>query len=183
MAQLTNEEKELLKAFLQERTKNFQNPTGTIVAFGGIVESRPANCPAQDGEDPDYVKVPPGWLLCDGRTNLLEQDYPELLLAIEDVWGPSDFQRIKLPDLRGQFIRGVKDGTTVGTFQEDEIKSHNHSISGNQFKNHGTNDGGPFGAVDGANNGASNGAARVTENFGGGETRPKNASVHWIIKT
>jgi hypothetical protein len=68
-------------------------PTGTIVAFGGAVET-----------------VPHGWLVCDGRS-LARADYPQLFEAIKYKFGgdPSK-ESFELPDLRGRFPLGAGTG-------------------------------------------------------------------------
>lgn len=71
--------------------------------------------------------VPIGWLLCDGRT-ITREDYAELYDLIGD----------KLPDLRGQFVRGLDNGRGIdpnrelGSEQGDAIRN----IAGRSY--HGT---------------------------------------------
>lgn len=62
-------------------------PPGSIVAFGGDV-------------------APSGWLLCNGKL-LLKTDYADLYNAIGTNWGSDTALDFRLPDLRGQFLRGV----------------------------------------------------------------------------
>ncbi|BEA61279.1 phage tail protein [Escherichia coli] len=65
---------------------------------------------------------PTGWLKCNGAAFSAEE-YPELAKA---------YPTNKLPDLRGEFIRGWDDGRGVDngrgllTFQDGAIVSHNH---------------------------------------------------------
>ena len=71
-------------------------PIGSVVAFAGPSES-----------------VPSGWMICDGR-KLPKDQYDELFHAIGTSWGGDGSHDFYLPDLRGQFIRGVDrkaDGT------------------------------------------------------------------------
>ncbi len=67
---------------------------GSIVAFAGPVENIPAN-----------------WLLCDGRffSKLI---FPDLFAAIGTNWGGDGDPFFLLPDLRGQFLRGVDTDTS-----------------------------------------------------------------------
>lgn len=150
-------------------------PAGSIIAFGGR-------------------NIPAGWLLCDGNT-VCRITYNRLFNAIDSVWGNGNGSTtFHLPDLRGQFLRGVSGsssndqdastrtaknsnantGNNVGSFQIDELKSHNHSyngIAGNGTSN--INYPSPsYGYMSGFSTG----------NFGGSETRPKNAYVYYIIK-
>ena len=69
--------------------------------------------------------IPPtGWLKCNGAAFSAEE-YPELAKA---------YPTNKLPDLRGEFIRGwddgrgVDSGRTLLTNQEHAVISHNHGI-------------------------------------------------------
>lgn len=65
---------------------------------------------------------PTGWLKCNGAAFSAEE-YPELAKA---------YPTNKLPDLRGEFIRGWDDGRGVDngrgllTLQDGAIVSHNH---------------------------------------------------------
>ena len=85
-------------------------------------------------------KVPEGWLPCDGR-----RIYPEgvtnqlyyTLIAWGNAWGNGpNSDVVRIPDLRGRFIRGFDDGlgrdpdqTEFGGSQEDVYQSHTHSVN------------------------------------------------------
>lgn len=164
-------------------------PAGIIVPFGG-----------SDGQTPG------GWLLCDGQ-GLKSADYPTLYAAIGTAWGngsancPGGGCNFNAPDLRGVFIRGRagtsgqdpdKDartaintggstGNTVGSYQADENKSHAHNYD--DVYNDDSSQGGVV-----VNNEAADGDGtniyrwtKATTNTGG-EGRPKNAYVNYIIK-
>ena len=73
--------------------KNEATPIGTIASFGGL-------------------KVPAGWLTCDGRI-VSRTDYPELFNAIGTNWGGTADDGFKIPDLRGYFLRGIDSTKTV----------------------------------------------------------------------
>jgi hypothetical protein len=115
------------------------------------------------------------WVLADGR----------------DVSTKTAFYTItgktKVPDLRGMFIRGLnvdrKDGKqdpdghdrTVGDYQADVFKTHNHSIKtagiwGRSFKGE---DGSPKTAHEKSAN---------TGDQGGTETRARNIALYYYIK-
>lgn len=71
-------------------------PIGSIVAFAGPPANKPTN-----------------WLVCDGR-KISRNDYPDLHRRIGNTWGGDGAPYFYLPDLRGQFLRGVdrkEDGT------------------------------------------------------------------------
>jgi hypothetical protein len=146
-----------------------------------------------------------GWVLADGRST---SAYSAFFLATGKAY---------LPDLRGRFLRGCDAGSgndpdvgkrvsiaggmdnIIGSYQPDEILSHNHSGST------GTGEGShthtvPFYAVgtmakatgneatwiQGANTTVSGSGAHVhtlsINNTGGTETRPKNIAVYYYIK-
>ena len=83
-----------------------------------------------------------------------------------------------LPDLRGQFLRGldygkgVDAGRTVLSLQDDEIKSHTHAV-GASFIGSGTTSNGGY---------VYSGSNVKTTATGGAETRPKNIAFLYIVK-
>ena len=86
----------------------------------------------------------------------------------------------KLPDLRGEFVRGWADdravdtGRTFGTAQADDFKSHAHS-----FVVRGTSGPGPGGVEDA---GQTSFGTYTTNLNGGTETRPRNIALLACIK-
>lgn len=117
--------------------------------------------------------IPDGWMLCDGST-FDGTTYPEL----QNTLGSTT-----LPDLRGVFLRGLDDGRgfdtgrVLGSYQADELKSHNHSYLDVSTNNEGHIAGGP--SVSARN---STDVTRITNSTGGIETRPKNVAVNYIIR-
>jgi microcystin-dependent protein len=79
-------------------------PPGTIVAYAGAIDGNPGE--TLDGGA--SVRLPPsGWLLCDGM-QLNGLAYAALYQAIGTAYGGDlTSQSFRLPDLRGQFLRGV----------------------------------------------------------------------------
>ena len=77
--------------------------------------------------------VPNGYLLCNGAL-ISTTTYADLFAAIGYTYGGSG-ATFRLPDLRGEFIRGldssrgVDAGRTLGSFQDQLVISHNHSIT------------------------------------------------------
>ena len=152
-------------------------PSGTLISYAGN-------------------NIPVGWKVCDG-SEISRTTYQYLFLSIGTSWGEGDgATTFNLPDLRGQFLRGVNNGAgvdpdaatrtalniggnvgdTVGTYQQDEVKAHDHgyqhlAIGGSTRTLEST----PFG-----NN--SSWQNFVSDLSGGLESRPKNASVYFIIK-
>ncbi len=148
-------------------------PIGTILAFVG-------------------EEAPDGWFVCDGKKKSKNQ-YSELYNLLGTSWGPETTTTFSIPDLRGMFLRGWNNGrppqkkgdpdidsrTTgdvIGSYQDDQYQRHAHNVYPHA------------GYVGGSTNGAGGGdtATRVhgsmTSSEGGGETRPKNVYVNFIIK-
>ncbi|GGX79227.1 phage tail protein [Streptomyces anandii] len=70
---------------------------GSVVGYGGVVSGN--------------AQPPAGWLLCDG-TELSRATYADLFQVIGTQHGGGDgTSTFNLPDYRGQFQRGVDDGT------------------------------------------------------------------------
>jgi microcystin-dependent protein len=84
-----------------------------------------------------------------------------------------------LPDLRGDFVRGLDDGRgvdasrSIGSFQDDDFESHTHdwlyTIA-------------TAGAAGGAVNTVIGGPSAANGNTGGTETRPRNTALLFCIK-
>ncbi len=171
--------------FLNERLRQLERkyapaPVGTIFPFAG---------------PPD--RVPEGWMLCNGQ-EVSRAEYPALFEIIGTLWGDGNgHSTFNLPDLRGQFLRGADMGAKIdpdasgrktlrggvvgdraGSYQADEFRSHFHYAyvphdqygSGDDFATTSTDD--PDESF----------YPYLTSETGGKETRPKNASVNYIIK-
>lgn len=123
-------------------------PAGTISAFAGPIDGNPGTM--IDGKPP--TRLPPsGWLLCNGDSlNGLSPTYAALYATIGTAYGgTSSSQSFNLPDLRGQFLRGVdgaasrdpdaagraalkpggNPGNAIGSAQGSVLASHLHSIT------------------------------------------------------
>ncbi|MEN0045501.1 MAG: tail fiber protein [Bacteroidota bacterium] len=182
--------------YVEGRVKDqfgYVNPVGTINAFGGAA-------------------APEGWLVCDGSA--VRRDlYADLFVVIGTNWGAGDGSTtFNLPDLRGQFLRGVSGsssedpnrnnrtakysggntGNNTGSYQSDEFRSHNHTYNDIFFSQ----------GINSIPNGISSTSVpqdfgtrgepdfnnvgaqflRTSSSRGGSETRPKNAYVNYIIK-
>lgn len=123
--------------------------------------------------------VPAGWLKANGAT-VSRTAYAALFLAIGTTYGAGDgATTFKLPDCRGEFLRGLDDGRGVdtgrslGSAQADEFKSHSHGINLNAYLS-----GTPSGSSVGTG-GQSGVAISAT---GGTETRPRNVAMLACIK-
>jgi microcystin-dependent protein len=75
-------------------------PIGTVICFAGI-------------------NIPSDYMLCDG-TKLLIAEYSDLFKVIGQTFKKSDTDStlyFNLPDLRGQFVRGLDNGRVFGSIQ------------------------------------------------------------------
>ncbi|MED0671751.1 phage tail protein [Aneurinibacillus aneurinilyticus] len=132
------------------------------------------------------TKNPPkGWLKANGEA-ISRTQYADLFTVIGTTFGNGDGSTtFNLPDLRGEFIRGFDDERGVdkerifGSWQEDELKSHNHNLayrlrSGEQ---------GPLNqwVAESFNGSGYYDKNKITQT-GGYETRPRNVSLLACIK-
>jgi hypothetical protein len=150
-------------------------PVGTIMAYGGDTRNNTV-VTALNSQ---------GWLPCDGRA-YAAQEYPELAKVIGNSFG-----NLRVPDLRGRFLRGTDQGATrdpdtgsrrpenggnagdnVGSVQDDEFRSHQHQYTLFPGRRGGIASGDYWSTNDNAQTGPA----------GGNETRPKNVYVNWIIR-
>lgn len=82
------------------------------------------------------TQAPEGWLKCDG-SEVAKADYPKLFAAIGNNFGELENKNnFKLPDLRGEFIRGwdegrgLDNGRIFASEQEDALQDHSHYSGG-----------------------------------------------------
>ena len=119
---------------------------------------------------------PTGWLKCNGAAFSAEE-YPELAKV---------YPTNKLPDLRGEFIRGWDDGRGVDpgrlilSSQLHMLASHSHTLvswpsSGNPASHGGAQD------ANGGNGQAYQSNSPVLPS-GGTETRPRNVAFNYIVR-
>lgn len=131
-------------------------PTGSIITY-------PVN------------NIPSGFLECNGAS-LSKTTYANLFAKIGTTYGSTD-TTFKLPDLRGEFIRGfdngrgIDSGRTIGSYQADALKAHTHEFarSANTFD-------------EGTNSTFKSGTGISTSSYGGTETRPRNVAMMYCIK-
>ncbi|EAQ9463640.1 phage tail protein [Salmonella enterica] len=121
---------------------------------------------------------PTGWLKCNGAAFSAEE-YPELAKA---------YPTNKLPDLRGEFIRGWDDGRGADngrvllSTQDDAFKSHSHNFD----RSWGLKNFDPTAGFDVVTADVSgeivNQPTRSTVAVGGSETRPRNVAFNYIVR-
>lgn len=133
-----------------------------------------------------------GWLKCNGAV-LLRASYPRLFAVIgtiHNIGGETNLQ-FRLPDFRGEFVRGFDDGRGVdagrvfGSAQDEQLKSHNHqqnAASSGQFSTTATSTL-RYGLTGGGSSDVTSGPAnQYTMNYGGAETRPRNKVANYWIR-
>lgn len=130
-----------------------------------------------------FNSTPTGYLACDGAA-VSRTTYSGLFAAISTTFGVGDGSTtFNVPDLRGEFIRGIDNGRGVdsgrvfGSAQADLFKAHVHD-SGNS----GSISGGTSHATYQVTGGSNVTAADATGSTGGTETRPRNIALLPIIK-
>ena len=132
-----------------------------------------------------FSSPPDGWLECNGA-EISRTTYENLFSKIGEIYGSGDgINTFNIPDLRGEFIRGFDNARGVdldrnlGSFQADEIKSHNHQLQNIKSMDD-SNGGGREGFVDGDNHYATRNYD--VSNTGGIETRPRNIALLYCIR-
>lgn len=132
-----------------------------------------------------FDSEPTGWIQCDGRVLDALTPYTDLrtdLINAGFPYGQDGSSNPKVPDLRGEFLRGVDNGRGVdagrvfGSSQADELKAHTHTTTGQRtdYLQQGANGSAMYTGV---------GTPVATSSTGGSETRPRNVAMHYIIKT
>jgi len=126
--------------------------------------------------------APVGYLECNGEV-LSRSQYSDLFAVIGTTFntGLEGIANFRLPDLRGEFVRGwdhtkgVDSGRTFGSNQADEFKSHKHSFDIRYSIQSGGSEMPPLDAT--------NGYGTYDTSFTGGtETRPRNIALLPCIK-
>ena len=124
--------------------------------------------------------IPANYLICDGAA-ISRTTYANLFNTIGTYYGAGNGSTtFNLPNYRGLFLRGNDNGAgtdpsrSLGSYQEMSIQSHSHFIS---VSNETIAGGGSTIPCN-----RPGGIQINTNSVGGTETRPKNASVHFIIK-
>lgn len=140
------------------------------------------------------LSVPDGWLVANGQ-RVLKASFPDLYSAIGDTFNlPGDpATEFRVPELRGEFIRGMDAGRGVdtnrvlGSAQAEQVGPHTHQLQV-QGSNRDNGDPGPLVLtgpdIVGDNNGThalhTNSKALASTNT---ETRPRNVALLYMIKT
>jgi phage-related tail fiber protein len=133
--------------------------------------------------------VPNGYLECNGAS-LSRTIYNALFSKIGTTYGSNDSNTFKIPDLRGEFIRGFDNGRgadsgrNFGSFQSDAFQGHWHSFntvfmpqSGSATQCMSSRSGTLNDRVRSPVSDGTNGTPRTAS-----ETRPRNIALKYIIK-
>jgi microcystin-dependent protein len=168
-----------------------------FIDFGGPT----ANCMAENidfsgGSSPAgsvvmiaTTDIPWGWLDCAGQV-VSRADYSRLFAAIGITFGAGDgVSTFKLPDLRGEFVRGWDDGAGIdparafGSNQAGIVGEHNHTAANGTFVVNSLDT--PSYQADNyvSTNPLKNESDTSMTGVGiGSETRPRNVALKYIIK-
>lgn len=108
-----------------------------------------------------YTSIPAGYLECNGQA-VSRTTYAALFAVLSTTWGNTSGSDFKVPDLRGEFVRGFDNGKgtdsgrSFASTQADQMEEHNHAVSATTSitdpgHSHTVNNwGGNFGASSGA---------------------------------
>lgn len=125
--------------------------------------------------------APAGWLKANGAA-VSRATYSALFAAIGTTFGVGDGSTtFNLPDLRGEFVRGLDDsrgvdsGRVLGSTQGDAFRAHNHGVPAG-----GTSPGSVRLEVTSAGRNVT--ATQLSDSTGGAETRPRNIALLACIK-
>ncbi len=125
--------------------------------------------------------IPAGWIAFDEiATQVTEQRYPELYRHLVGKYGSID----DVPKAEDRFLRNAGNGLSVGQTQEDELKSHSHSITKTRSDGYTRYGKDRIYSVSDEPNRWSylNEASHLISNTGGAETRPRSLILKLCIK-
>ncbi len=186
-------------------------PVGAVTAFAGALGAPvPATATPPDSAPPpgpyrtDDIEAW-GWMLCDGRS-LDPGLYPELFAVLGYTYGGSG-SSFRLPDYRGNFLRGTDHGAGidpdagirtspaggagldegVGSRQPAALLTHNHNYSNvpsavTPSQEGSTASGAPVQKITSAPTDAQGTPLGLATGMSQHETRPVNVYVNFLIK-
>ena len=133
--------------------------------------------------------APSGWLSCEGQS-VSRVTYAALFQVIGTIYGSGDGSTtFKLPDLRGEFIRGWDNGRgidsarSLGSAQTESFKAHTHLVKEGSKNPTNMNDASLEYLTSGDDFTRLTSYQSTTTSSGGSETRPRNIALLPCIKT
>lgn len=157
------------------------------------ITGKPSNIAGDPGQVAAFATATPpaGWLKANGAA-VSRVTYAALFAAIGTTFGDGDSSTtFNLPDLRGEFVRGVDDGRgidigrTMGSEQTDEFRAHKHMSGLSEDSSqafYGVSETGLSGKSLITNGTAQSTSSPNTSTVGGNETRPRNVALLYCIK-
>ncbi|ENO7364361.1 tail fiber protein [Proteus mirabilis] len=155
----------------------FPDKTGTLALTSDIDEVN--NIPVGSPIPWSLATAPSGYLICNGQT-FNKSTYPKLAVAY-----PSG----KLPDLRGEFIRGLDSGRGIDAGRSVlSAQKGNSLLSSNIFGGLSSSESNKWHkainyiGITGTDNDGGYGVHQQIEGANGNETRPRNIAFLYIVR-
>lgn len=117
-----------------EVSQSYDVPVGTVIAFAGAIDGQTVTKKENGGIAGVGVTAPIGmcgWLPCDGKS-YDPGEYPELYAALGYIYGKSGGS-FHVPDLSGQFIRGLDDGKIDPDYSKRTRQTTGKPYSGESY--------------------------------------------------
>lgn len=160
-------------------------PTQLSAAISAMIAAQAPQLPAGTILHVSQATAPTGYLKANGAL-VSRVTYAALFAAIGITFGAGDgATTFALPDLRGEFVRGLDDGRGVdsgrafGSAQAGSIESHSHTVTRGQQNATSTG----CGIANAVQSGQDTDCGTApTSAVGGSETRPRNVALLACIK-
>lgn len=154
-----------------------RNKSGTLALLGDLEDVN--NIPVGSPIPWSLATAPSGYLICNGQT-FNKLTYPKLAVAY-----PSG----KLPDLRGEFIRGLDSGRGIDAGRSVlSVQKGNSLLSSNIFGGLSSSESNKWHkainyiGITGTDNDGGYGVHQQIEGANGNETRPRNIAFLYIVR-
>ncbi len=154
-----------------------RNKSGTLALLGDLEDVN--NIPVGSPIPWSLATAPSGYLICNGQT-FNKSTYPKLAVAY-----PSG----KLPDLRGEFIRGLDSGRGIDAGRSVlSVQKGNSLLSSNIFGGLSSSESNKWHkainyiGITGTDNDGGYGVHQQIEGANGNETRPRNIAFLYIVR-
>ncbi|HGN3080657.1 TPA: phage tail protein [Proteus mirabilis] len=154
-----------------------RNKSGTLALLGDLEDVN--NIPVGSPIPWSLATAPSGYLICNGQT-FNKSTYPKLAVAY-----PSG----KLPDLRGEFIRGLDSGRGIDAGRSVlSVQKGNSLLSSNIFGGLSSSESNKWHkainyiGITGTDNNGGYGVHQQIEGANGNETRPRNIAFLYIVR-